>query len=469
MNTSGRRRRATTGALAVVLALVLGADVLPYPEDRAATSAHGASGGAHEGWGPAGATSPQGDPSGTGRQGDSSTAASAQQVSAVDALLRRQAVALRRQDGRTLRETVSSPTSLRARTELAAYAVMEKMGVTALRWHVTTLAPAPGASGRWVATVSGRYRLRRADTRTRSFTRLVEVDHRGGRWRVVGRWREHAPPGTEVPPLEPWDLAGAHVVRGRSSLVVGDLPSSVLRGYATKADEAARVVTGLCGADRPTLVVVAPSSVRGLRSLLGPGTAVDPSQVAAVTVSRAGAGAPAGGERIVVNPRAFAGLTTMGQQVVLTHEATHVALGRDVDGHPARWLSEGLADVVGYGESTLPETRIAADLLARVRVGDGPRTLPGDSSFDAATTRIALSYQAAYLAVRLAQREYGRSGVCRLYREAARRDVSAARTGSAGADAAEVATTAAWPAALRRSEAGFTRSWLSYLARLAGT
>jgi hypothetical protein len=376
-------------------------------------------------------------------------------VAAVDRLLARQAGAVEARDATAFARTLVDSGSPAGRVEVATFDRMVRMGVTDLTWRTERVDPGESRSTTWVATVTGHYRLRGIDDGVRDFSRLVAVEAAASGWRVVGRWTG-PPPGPASPVLEAWDLPGARVVRGEHSVVVGDVPRATLQRYARLADSATADVAGLCGASRPHLVVVAPAAVGELDDLLD-GDENDPTQVAAMTLGSRSGEEGRTADRIVVNPDAFARITPLGRRVVLTHEATHVALRATYHGAPAKWLSEGLADVTGYAVSALPVKVVAADLLAEVRRGEGPHRLPADEDFEAAAPDLDATYQAAYLAVHLLRDRHGLSSVCRLY----------ASAGSAGGASGEEATRQAWTEVGGTTRAAFTRSWLAELDRLA--
>lgn len=146
---------------------------------------------------------------------------------------------------------------------------------------------------------------------------------------------------------------------------------------------------------------------------------------AAVTAGEGdGAGRPPAG-RVVVNPATFRKLSSTGALVVFAHEATHVASRQATRAGTPRWLSEGLADYVGYRHSGLSEADITAELRSWLRHHDPPRTLPGDDAFTGDSgRRLPVAYELAWLAVRELARQHGMEQLVRFYRA-----VGAARPG----------------------------------------
>ena len=153
---------------------------------------------------------------------------------------------------------------------------------------------------------------------------------------------------------------------------------------------------------------------------------------------------------ILVNPEVFSGLGADGAQIVMSHEATHVATGAATSAMPL-WLLEGFADYVALARSDLPVDVTASQILAEVRRNGPPRRLPDQKAFDPSNKLLGTSYEAAWLAARLLAEEYGE-----------RRLVGFYDTVDAGASTEEAF------AELGTTEAAFTRRWRDYLRELAG-
>ncbi|MGV9305355.1 hypothetical protein ACWDLG_18425 [Nonomuraea sp. NPDC003727] len=197
--------------------------------------------------------------------------------------------------------------------------------------------------------------------------------------------------------------SGVVVAYGARSLVVGHhTAAALLRDLATRADVAALTVSAvLRRAVRPRVVV--PRTTAEAAALAGTGPVV-------------GLAALASAGQVIVLPGAFARLTPVGRDVVLTHELTHVAAG--TEGRPV-WLREGFADYVGYLRSGLATRVAAAELAAEARAGRLPGALPADAAFAPGTPRLAQVYQESWLACRLIAARYGERALADLYQRAA--------------------------------------------------
>jgi hypothetical protein len=239
---------------------------------------------------------------------------------------------------------------------------------------------------------------------------------------------------------------------------------SRLRPYLTLGDTAVHQVRDVWTSTwNGRLVLVVPTTAAQMAEQVGQ-QASQVGQVAAITDGPFDPQGRAGADRIIVNPAAFARLQERGQQVVLTHEATHVAIRATTDRPVPLWLSEGMADFVGYRLSGATRQEVAAPLLERVRAHKGPTALPTAADFDPARSTIAPSYNAAWLAVSRIADRFGRPALVRFYLAAATSPTPGGSPGDADAN-----TRAAFVSVLGTTEEQFTRDWLAYLRTLAAS
>ena len=378
---------------------------------------------------------------------------------ALAALLDARARAITTHDRSAFTATLADPRSAYGVRQLAAYDAMQLLPLTDVGYGTVQVAPplstdratelGPGA---WVARVEGHYQLRGYDSGPRTYDTYVTAVRTQAGWRLA----DDVDGGSQP---QPWDLPGLHVVRSTTTLVAGNAPESTLRSYLAIADRAVGRVSAVWTRPWPhRLVIVAPATVPQMQAQLSAQQG-DVSQVAAVTDGPVDVGATAHSDRIVVNPQAFADLQPAGRAVVITHESTHVAVRASLVGRVPMWLSEGTADLVGYGTVSLPDARIASALVAQVKASGLPSELPVDGQFDASTTTIAPVYNQAWLAVRLIDRSVGADGLTRFY-------VASASNGSDSDVAA--ATSAAFRSVLHQTAAAFTARWLAEVRRVTG-
>ncbi|WP_437038246.1 hypothetical protein [Streptomyces sp. enrichment culture] len=274
-----------------------------------------------------------------------------------------------------------------------------------------------------------------------------------GRWSVV----EDRPAKKSAQQL--WDQGTVRIMRGTHSLVLGVGQSDrSLRGFAELADRAVPAVSDAWGARWSGRVVVfVPESLEGMAGLLG-SPASSYRGIAAVTTGETGAPARAPADRIIVNPDAFALLGSLGEQVVVTHETTHVATRARTTAATPLWLSEGFADWVGYRSVGRTPAEAAPELARAVDQGRLPAALPDDEDFgftgDAG--RLARAYESGWTACRLIADRWGESRLRAFYRAVGEHDK---RAGAVEAAMREVLGT---------TPEAFTEQWRGYLRTQLG-
>ncbi|HSK34760.1 MAG TPA: hypothetical protein VK903_14870, partial [Propionicimonas sp.] len=175
------------------------------------------------------------------------------------------------------------------------------------------------------------------------------------------------------------------------------------------------------------------------------------ANIAAVTTTADGSLAPDAPVRVFVNPTVFGKLKARGAQVVMSHEAVHVATEATFTSMPT-WLLEGFADYVALDDAGVPVELAAGQILARIRKDGLPRGLPTSQDLDPSATGLGATYEEAWLACRFLAQEYGADRLLRFY-----------RTVSAGASAQE-----AFRSELGTTQRQFVTKWREDLARLAG-
>ena len=210
-----------------------------------------------------------------------------------------------------------------------------------------------------------------------------------------------------------WDAGPVVATRGARSLVLAHPADRArLPALARAVDAAVPRVTQVWGEGWPQRVtVLVPADARELDDLVDVPGGLD----RVVALALAGPGGQ--GDRVLVNPGLFDRLGPNGLSVVLAHEITHVAARPATGPVTPRWLSEGLADLVGFAGQDVTVAVAAAELAADVRAGRGPAALPRDEDFAGDAPGLAQAYEGSWLAVELLQRTYGRPALLALYRE----------------------------------------------------
>jgi hypothetical protein len=244
-----------------------------------------------------------------------------------------------------------------------------------------------------------------------------------------------------------WLLDDLAVATSRRALVMVAEEDQLGR-YARLANRAVRAVRKVLPRWREGLVVEVPAAEEQLHRLLAaePGSY---STIAAVTAIVDGSQGPGAPVHILVNPDVFGDLGAEGAQIVMSHEAAHVALDAASSTMPL-WLLEGFADYVALARSDLPVEVTGSQILQRVRETGPPRDLPDAAAFAPSNQRLGTSYEAAWLACLLLAETYGEDRLIAFYRAVDRGD-----------------TVEEAFAELGTSTAAFTREWRRYLRELA--
>jgi hypothetical protein len=361
-------------------------------------------------------------------------AAVTEQAAAVRNLLAARSAAVVSGDSRRWAATVAPGAGDFAARQDALFATL--VGLPRAAWTYSYAGPGPAlpfsrarelGDGAFIARVRLSYRLAGIDEGAVQRDQYLTLARRGGRWLIAGD-DDARDLGRRAP--DPWDLGELDLAKGRSSLVLArpgsaGLSGSGLAGLAGLADRAVEQVQELWPGPWPgRVVVIVPADMAEMARLVhdgGPGDIAAIAQLAAVTTGQPSSD-PDGtttGNRIIVNPTVFVRLTETGRQVVLTHEATHVAT-RTLGGAPVpSWLSEGFADYVAYRATDMGVQQVAGDVLTRVRTGAGPVRLPTEIDFDASRGHVSESYALAWLAVRHIAQSHGQPRLVEFYLRAA--------------------------------------------------
>jgi hypothetical protein len=329
-----------------------------------------------------------------------------------------------------LREVVANAEDLEV-TDLALRYVDETGGVA--------------ADGRWTGAVDVTWRFAGFDRAPVHEEVLVGFDASGPGATLTGIGG-----GDRRTPL--WLTAALEVRRSADALVlVAGTPAEADR-YARQADAAVPAVREVLPAWSGGLVVEVPASAVDLDAMLAaePGTYAD---IAAVSTSVDGTLTPTSPTHVFVNPELYSGLGAVGEQVVMTHEATHIATAAPVTTGVPLWLLEGFADYVALRDTGLPMGKAAGQIIDQVRAEGPPDALPGADEFDSGASHLGAAYESAWVACLVVVDAAGEDALLRLYD-----DVSTGRP-----------LAGALRAAVGLDEAELTARWRDRLAALAAT
>lgn len=262
--------------------------------------------------------------------------------------------------------------------------------------------------GAWDAAVDATWRFGDLDPGAAHAEILVALQDDGDRVAITGFGG-----GDRISPL--WLSGPLQVRRTEDTLVLVDGSSEEADTIARHAEAAVPVVRKVLPQWRRGLVVEVPGSVAELDETLD-AEAGTYDQIAAVTTSADGSLAPEAPVHVFVNPDLYGRLKPTGAQVVMSHEATHVAADAWASAMPL-WLLEGFADYVALRDVDLPVSRAAAQVIAEVRREGAPDALPSAAEFGTRTPDLGATYESAWLATRLIADEGGEEALVRFYRD----------------------------------------------------
>jgi len=117
--------------------------------------------------------------------------------------------------------------------------------------------------------------------------------------------------------------------------------------------------------------------------------------------------------RVELDREGLAGLSALGQRVVLTHELVHVLTLPRARRVVPLWLREGLADTLAFRGSGLGAVVVTDGALQGLAVPDSA-SLPADADFAAGGQREAIAYAQSWVACQLVAAHVGDGGLVRL-------------------------------------------------------
>ena len=260
-------------------------------------------------------------------------------------------------------------------------------------------------SDAWAATVALRFGLSGLDQRAaRVETRVLLVPERG-QVRIAGFGGE----GADRTPL--WLTGPTTVVRTPQTLV--EVAGSTAERYPGLVTRAVTQVQRTLPAWDGPLVVEVPQDEAALEAAVSaPEGEYD--AIAAVTTTVDGSTRPGAPVRVFVNPGVFGDLEPRGAQVVMSHEAAHVATGASFVSIPT-WLLEGFADAVALRDTGVPVRTAAAQVLRRIRSEGLPDGLPSPEDLDPRASDLGATYEEAWLACRFMADAFGEPALVRFY------------------------------------------------------
>ena len=467
-----RGRRAAVASVAALVVGILAAVAVTEPDDDAGAAT---AGGATPGAAPA-----SGSPTGSGTTAASGPAAAAPEAAGSPAPSGSgtTTASVAESAGRDLVAGLERAWAARDERAFLAAAAPDRAGRRAasdtwdalaaldvetldLRWLDAAVPPRSAPTGTAVAVVEARWQQAGWDG---AATAVVEVvlgvdDARGPeRPAPAGRLVDVTPAAGEPAPL--WAMAPLQVrttaTDARVVALDGLAPGDRLTAAVARADREVGALLpgrGAPGEQLPgrgvPLVVVAPASASQFADLVGDRR--DYGAIAAVTTTVDGSVRVDTAVQVLLNPSVFDRLRPAAAQVVLAHEATHVATGASTATMPL-WVAEGFADFAALRSGDVPVRVAAGRAIAAVRRDGPPAVLPRSADFGTEAHALGRTYELAWLAFHALDREVGTRATVRFH----------------DAVAAGVPTDRALHATTGLGVARLTGLWRDDLRRLAG-
>jgi hypothetical protein len=256
----------------------------------------------------------------------------------------------------------------------------------------------------WIGTVELQYAFGQVDTTPSRVETVVVFTPDGGGARIASFGDND-----DRTPL--WLADRLSVVRQGSTLVAvaGDSAGRYPRLAARAVVQVRRTLPGWHG----DLVVEVPRT----RAELDAALRAEPDEyddIAAVTTTEDGSLASGAPVRVFVNPDVYDKLADRGAQVVMSHEATHVATGATFVNMPT-WLLEGFADYVALNHVGVPVSLAAGQILARIRKHGLPHHLPTSADLNPTANGLGATYEEAWLACRFLGQAFGQARLIAFY------------------------------------------------------
>jgi hypothetical protein len=219
------------------------------------------------------------------------------------------------------------------------------------------------------------------------------------------------PRGDSPTPL--WWQQPVTLQRSGSTLLLTARPAPTWLDQAVAARQAVRQRVGPAERDPDgSLVVELPQSRAVFERTLG----VPARSYAGVAAAAwpMGPDAATAAIHVVVNPEATDRLSDLGREVLLTHEAVHVATRSPGSAAPT-WLVEGYADQIAYRAHPAGNAPAKEAVREHVRANGAPKKWPSDADFAPDADDVDLAYDLAWTAARSISSAYGDDALNRFY------------------------------------------------------
>jgi hypothetical protein len=298
-------------------------------------------------------------------------------------------LAVRRGDGVAAEELAPEGDAAMTRHLGALVDNAEEVGLRDFRLLYVDEASAASGDGTWSAAVDVTWRFAGFDAAASQAEVTMRFRRDGDHVDVAG-----VGGGDARTPV--WMTGPLTVRRSPETLVVAAGAPGRAGRYERQARTAVADVRAVLPRWHTGLVVEVPADADGLDAALD----AEPGEyagIAAVTSSTDGSSAPDSPIHVFINPEIYDRLGPTGAQVVMSHEAVHVATQAPNSSMP-QWLLEGFADYVALRGVDLPFSTTAGQIIEQVRREGAPTTLPGAAEFGSTDSHLGAAYESAWVA-----------------------------------------------------------------------
>lgn len=268
---------------------------------------------------------------------------------------------------------------------------------------------------------------------------LTFVDQAGADGGVATRLAGDTDNPDAAAPVPIWLQQPVRLLSYGSTLLLTDADDAeAWLGQAAAARRAVATRVGQAGRDPGGVLVV---EVPASRAIFERALGVTAGSYAAIAAAAWPMGPDSGTApiHVLVNPEASERLSTLGRNVLLTHEAVHVATRSPGSSMPT-WLIEGYADQIAYEAYPAGSAPAEETVKESVRQHGAPRGWPDQDDFAPDAADLDLSYDLAWTAARSIASAYGDDGLDRFYAVVDHGDSVAAAADALGTSAKALRT-----------------------------
>lgn len=208
-------------------------------------------------------------------------------------------------------------------------------------------------------------------------------------------------------------LDGPATIQTSGRLTIVDARADTAAHFMTLGQNAITAVGEVLPSWQGQLFIEVPKDKDQLNSVIQ-SAANTSGDIAAVTTSADGTLNPDSPLHVYLNRDVFSTMSDLGAQVVVSHEATHVATKGPLTSIPT-WMLEGFADFVALDHAGIAVQKAAGQELARMQKDGLPDHLPTAADLSPSADGLGATYEEAWLAWRYLGATYGEAKAVDFY------------------------------------------------------